>query len=363
MIKKIFLALLVLLLIGLLAITGCNKTGEAAIEGKVETIEEQIEEVKEEIIEPEEEIVIEPEEYEEIDKLSNVLQKASQAIVLVRFLFEETDEASGMSMGSLSTGTIYTEDGYIITSDRGLGNIKEISVTLPDGTQLPGDLVGEDKNTTIVIIKIDAQNLESLDFTTFEDIKVGEAVLSISKPFGGALDFPQGFVTATGVFITFSPDTLPFVDLIQTDIEAKPGFAGGVLVNMNGSVIGINSLGMGAGGGKSLLFATPSSIATNIANQIIEYGRAIIPFLGVEMGISDSDISGVSVVGLVENTPAVEADLKVEDIIVEIDRVEVKDPYQLYGQILRKNVGDLVKLKIYRDGDYITLEVNLMERP
>jgi len=363
-----------LIIITVLLLISCrsDKSESAEIEQTVadEKIEEQAEEAIEETTDEKptskEQIAIEQEEYEEIESLSNILQKASQATVGLTFKLDKAEDESGSSfVEAVTTGIIYSKDGYIITSFTISEDIEKITVTLPDGTQLPGDLVGVDKNTTIAVIKINAQNLESLEFGTNEDVNVGEAVISINKPFGGEMDFSQGFVTATDQNITMSQDAFPLVDLIKTDIEVETiAGGGGFLVNMQGIVIGINSFMVPSGNSEKFLSLTlPSSIATNIADQIIRYGEAKIPYIGIEMGQSEGDILGVKVVGLTNNSPATNAGVEVGDIIVEFDGIEVKDPSQLYGQILRKNVGDLVQLKIYRDGAYVTLSINLVEKP
>jgi len=363
-----------LIIITVLLLISCrsDKSESAEIEQTVadEKIEEQAEEAIEETTDEKptskEQIAIEQEEYEEIESLSNILQKASQATVGLTFKLDKAEDESGSSfVEAVTTGIIYSKDGYIITSFTISEDIEKITVTLPDGTQLPGDLVGVDKNTTIAVIKINAQNLESLEFGTNEDVNVGEAVISINKPFGGEMDFSQGFVTATDQNITMSQDAFPLVDLIKTDIEVETiAGGGGFLVNMQGIVIGINSFMVPSGNSEKFLSLTlPSSIATNIADQIIRYGEAKIPYIGIEMGQSEGDILGVKVVGLTNNSPATNAGVEVGDIIIEFDGIEVKDPSQLYGQILRKNVGDLVQLKIYRDGAYVTLSINLVEKP
>ena len=299
------------------------------------------------------------EKYKEIDKISLVLQKVSPSVVNIEFEFDSKDGSNGVG---LLSGTIFTNDGYIITVNPNVEKLKKITVTLQDGTQLPGDLIGEDRNTNIAVIKIDAQNPESPVLTSAEDVKVGEIVLSMSRPFGKELNFSQGFVLGTGINITISPDTPTLVDLIKTDTEGKPGTAGGPLVTMEGSIIGINSLMMpSADSEKFSILAMPSDIALNIANQIIKYGKSRIPSIGIEIVANTTNIKGIYVKNVAENSPAIKAGIKIGDIITEFDGVEVKDPFQFIGQILRKNVGDLVQLKIYRDGDYITLDLRLEE--
>lgn len=364
---KLFLILLCLVFITF-SISCFNQASrkETAIETKKTTDEKPEEQPKEaegETTVLEEEPLVESEECEEIDSLSNILQKASQAIVWLTFKLDKAEDESDSSfVEDGNTGVIYSKDGYIITSFTTSEDIEKITVTLPDGTQLPGDLVGGDKNTTIAVIKINTQNMESLEFSTNEDVNVGEAVISISKPFGREMDFSQGFVTATGQSITMSPDTLPLVDLIKTDIEGKLGAGGGFLVNMEGSLIGINAIMVRSGDSEKFLsLAIPSSIATNIADQIISYGEAKIPDIGIEMGENNTAVVGVYIQSVVEGSPAEEAGLKSGDIIAEFNYKKIQTPYELLAQMLKHNVGDIVKLKLFKDEVYTTLDINLVE--
>jgi len=167
--KLIFISLL---LIALILFVSCKEEPVVVEEEQEEekqeesaetTTNETEEETKEEVpvIEtPEEEITIESGKYEEIDKLSSVLQKASKAIVSITWKGEAEDiYGNSHSAEAINTGIVYSKDGYIITSFTTLGKIEKITVTIPDGTEFSGDLVGMDENTTISVIKIDAQNL------------------------------------------------------------------------------------------------------------------------------------------------------------------------------------------------------------
>ncbi|MBA7564842.1 Periplasmic serine endoprotease DegP [subsurface metagenome] len=154
------------------------------------------------------------------------------------------------------------------------------------------------------------------------------------------------------------------VNLIQTDAAINQGNSGGPLVNSAGKVIGINTLILSPSGASAGIgFAIPSDTVVNIAEQIIKYGKARIPFVGVLMGENKADIIGVYIENTIEGSPAENAGIKSGDIITEFDGIEVKTSFDLLGQILRRNVEDVVNIKIYRDGEYLNITLELVESP
>ncbi|MCX6722543.1 MAG: PDZ domain-containing protein, partial [Candidatus Staskawiczbacteria bacterium] len=172
----------------------------------------------------------------------------------------------------------------------------------------------------------------------------------------------QGVVSALGRDITVSADSYPMVDLIQTDAAINPGNSGGPLVNSSGQVIGVNTIIYSTSGTSSGIgFAIPSDTALNIAKQIVKYGKAKTPFMGIEMGQNDSNIKGVYVKSVTAGKPAEKAGIKSGDIITEFNKEKIETPYQILAQIVRHNVGDNITLKISRDGKIIDINLTLGE--
>jgi len=299
------------------------------------------------------------------EAISEIAKKVTPSVVNIRVKVKQEDIfGNEILTEGLGSGVIYTEDGYIITNNHVAGQAEELLVKLSDGSEYPAELVGADQNTDVAVIKIDAQGLPAADFTSIENVEVGEIAIAIGSPFGLEQTVTMGVVSAKGRDIAISTDTLPMVDLIQTDAAINQGNSGGPLVNSAGQVIGINTLilspsGTSAGVG----FAIPSDTAINIAQQLIRYGRARVPFMGIEMGENPTEVIGVYISSVMKGYPAEEAGVKSGDIIVEFNGVEVKTPYELLAQILRHNVGDGIELKIYRDGGYLTLRLTLVEAP
>ena len=299
------------------------------------------------------------------EAISQLAQKVMPSIVNIRVKVMQKDYfGNQQEQEGVGSGVIYSSDGYIITNNHVAGNAIEMFVTLSDGTEYPAKLIGADANTDIAVIKIEAQNLKPAIFTSIENVKVGEIAIALGSPFGLQKSVTIGVISALGREIAVSADTLPMVDLIQTDATINPGNSGGPLVNSEGQVIGINTMiystsGSSAGVG----FSIPIDTATNIASQIIKYGKAKLPVMGIEMGDNTTDTKGVFVKTVTSGYPAEKAGIKSGDIITELNGKKVETQYELFAQILRQNVGDSLSVKVYRQGSYLTFNVGLVERP
>lgn len=303
---------------------------------------------------------------EEFDKAINeVVEGITPSVVNIRVtikvqdIFGQIQEEEG-----IGSGVIYTEDGYIITNNHVAGGAEELLVTLYDGSEYPAELVGADENTDVAVIKIETDGLKAASFTSIDSAKVGDLVIAVGSPFGLQQTVTTGVISAKGRDISVSQETLPMVNLIQTDAAINQGNSGGPLVNSAGQVIGINTLIFSPSGASAGIgFAIPSDTVVNIAEQIIKFGKARIPFIGIEMEENKTDIIGVYIKNTTEGYPAEKAGIKSGDIITEFDGVEVQNPLELIAQILRRDVGDVVNIKIYRDGEYLNITLELVESP
>lgn len=297
--------------------------------------------------------------------ISRVVKEVGPSVVNIKVVVkQEGVYGQELLAEGLGSGVIYKEDGYVVTNNHVAGNAEELTVTLSDGTEYPAELIGADENTDVAVIKIDAQNLTPARITSIENIEVGEIAIAIGSPFGLEQSVTMGVISALGRDIAISSDTLPMVDLIQTDAAINQGNSGGPLVNSAGQVIGINTLIFSPSGTNlGIGFAIPSDTAFNIANQIIQHGRARIPFMGIEMGPNETEIIGVYIQSVMEGYPAEGAGVIEGDVVTEIDGKAIETPYQLLAQMLRHNVGDVIELSIYRGSEYLTLSLELVETP
>ncbi|HEY5500873.1 MAG TPA: trypsin-like peptidase domain-containing protein, partial [Candidatus Humimicrobiaceae bacterium] len=295
------------------------------------------------------------------DDITKLVEEVTPSVVNIAVKVRVSDGSLSEGVGS---GVIFSEDGYIITNNHVVGEAEEIIVRTGDGKEYVAKLVGKNADTDIAVIKINENNLKKASFTSIKNVKVGEIVIAVGSPFAIEQTVTMGVVSAKGREIAVSNDTLPMVDLIQTDTAINPGNSGGPLINIAGQVIGINTLiyspsGTNAGIG----FAIPSDTSINIAGQIIKYGRAMIPYMGIEMGENTSGVEGVFVSAAIKGFPADNAGMKSGDIITKFDGEPLRTNFELLAQMLRHNVADTVQIEVYRSGSILNLKVTLAESP
>src|SRR3989304_1729762 len=297
--------------------------------------------------------------------VSGVADKIKPSVVNIKVTVDQRDIFGNVQTGEgVGSGVIYSSDGYIITNNHVAGNAKELVVTLNDGTEYPAKLIGTDKNTDIAVIKIEATNLVPAEFTPTENVKVGELAIAVGSPFGLKQSVTVGVVSAIGRDVSVSSDSLPMVDLIQTDAAINPGNSGGALVNSDGQVLGIKSMiYLTSGSNAGIGFAIPGDTALNIAKQLIENGVAKTPFIGIEMGENTTDIKGVYIKSVTTGYPAGEAGIKAGDIITSFGGTAVESPLELVSQIITRNVGDQVGISVNRNGESVELTLIIGEKP
>ena len=362
-----FLTVIILTLVVGFLLSGCIMIKPEVMNEQIKKLEEKMEEKIEEAKKMPRDFLNSQGSYLQQfnSEVSLLVEAVNPSVVAITVTVMQQDffgnEALAEGVGS---GVIYSEDGYIITNSHVAGNAVELLVTLYNGSNYKASLVGASPETDIAVIKIDAPDLKPATFASIEDQNVGDFVIAIGSPFGIQQTVTTGIISGKNRSISVASDQLPIVDLIQTDAAINPGNSGGPLINIYGEVIGINTLifspsGANAGVG----FAIPTDTAINIAKQIIKYGEARIPFMGIKMGINKTEIPGVFIQAVIPNTPAAKTGLKSGDIIVEFNGVEIKTPFDILTQIIRKNCGDIVSLKIYRNGSYLDYNLQLEQCP
>lgn len=294
------------------------------------------------------------------------------------------------------SGFIVTEDGYVMTNNHVVEDAEEIIVILQDGRTFGAEIVGLDPTTDVAVIRIDGDNLQPVSLGSSAGVRVGEWVLAIGNPgFGtqsggsGSLDYTvtAGIVSARGRSLDLirrelqqdardGSDVQPgfaIEDFIQTDAVINPGNSGGPMVNLRGQVVGINSAiasqtGFYVGYG----FAIPIDLAHRIMEDLVAYGRVRRAYLGIRMeSVRPEDaeqyglreIAGALVQEVVENTPASEAGLAREDVIVAVDGDPVRTANDLQHKIALRAPGERVPISVYRDGREMEITVRLGEAP
>ena len=243
----------------------------------------------------------------------------------------------------------------------------KIMVVLKDETQHDAKVVGLDPVTDIALIKVDIKkSLPTVQLGSSADLRVGEWVAAIGSPFGLEYTVTAGIVSAKGRVIGSGP----YDDFIQTDASINPGNSGGPLINMQGEVVGINT--MIIAGGQGIGFAIPVDQVKGIISQLKSDGEVTRGWLGVTIQDLKGDLaeyygidgkSGVMVADVVAGDPADKAGIKPKDIITKVNGKKIATSRDLTNLAARLGVGDTAKVTILRDGKQKTLLVKIGKRP
>ncbi len=267
------------------------------------------------------------------------------------------------------SGVIISKDGYIITNNHVIENAKTLEITLNDKRKYKAKIIGADKNTDIALVKIEATDLPYIPFGNSDNIKVGEWVLAVGNPFNLASTVTAGIISAKGRDININKSNRAIDSFIQTDAVVNPGNSGGALVNTRGELIGINSaIESLTGSYMGYSFAVPSNIAKKVIEDMMLYGHVQRAYLGVNVvdlnadSAKKYDISnteGVLIVNVLDNGAAKKAGLKKNDVILKMDNVDIKKYADLTGFLGSKRPGDIVKIKVLREGVEKTMSLKL----
>jgi len=265
------------------------------------------------------------------------------------------------------SGFIIDPSGYIVTNNHVVADADKITVILKDETRHGAEVVGRDPVTDIALIKIDTKkSLTTVELGSSADLRVGEWVAAIGSPFGLDYTVTAGIVSAKGRVIGSGP----YDDFIQTDASINPGNSGGPLINMQGKVVGINT--MIIAGGQGIGFAIPVDQAKTIVSQLKSAGQVTRGWLGVTIQDLKGDLaeyygvdgtSGVMVVDVVPGDPADKGGVKPQDIIMTVNGQKIASSRDLTNLAAGLAVGDTAEVTILRDGTPKTLAIKIGKRP
>ena len=261
--------------------------------------------------------------------------------------------------------------GYVLTNAHVVENASSIEVTTKDNRQLKARLIGRDPDTDIAVLQIPTGGLTAVPIGDSDRLQVGDFVLAIGNPFGLGQTVTSGIVSALGRRGLGIED---YEDFIQTDASINPGNSGGALINLHGSLIGINTaiLSGQGGGNQGIGFAIPINLARNVMNQLVEHGKVTRGYLGVhiqdvtpalakQFGLNQG--GGVLIGDVSPDTPASRAGLKSGDVVLEVNGQPVQAANQLQVQISQMSPGSSIRMKIWRDGKAQDFTVTLGELP
>jgi serine protease Do len=271
--------------------------------------------------------------------------------------------------GSLGSGFIISNDGYILTNDHVVDQMDTITVILDDQREYTAKLVGSDERSDLALLKIDAKDLPTLTLAKNETLKVGQWVIAIGSPFGLDYSASAGIISAIGRSIPSARSESNYVPFIQTDVAINPGNSGGPLFNMDGEVVGINSqIYSPSGGSVGLSFAIPASLAIDVVAQLKDKGRVDRGWLGVMIQDVDKDLAsslgmnkpvGALISEVDSEGPAAKSGLKAGDLIIKFNGNDVHTSSDLPYLVGRTAPKSKVPVVIMRKGKEQSLNVTV----
>jgi S1-C subfamily serine protease len=267
--------------------------------------------------------------------------------------------------GGSGSGFIFTPDGMVLTNSHVVHDAESIQVTLSDGRSYAARLIGDDPDTDLAVINIDAPNLSSIGFADSGAIQVGQLVIAIGNPYGFQYTVTAGVVS--NLARSFRSQTGRLIDgVIQTDAALNPGNSGGPLLNSRGQVIGVNTAIIPAAQG--ICFAIPGNTAQFVAGRLIRDGRIRRSFIGV--GGQNVPLhrrivryfrlaaeTGVLVVGLEKNGPAERAGIQEGDILIEVDGKPMPGIDDLHRLLTAERSGEPMTITLIRRTEKLDVRV------
>jgi serine protease Do len=273
----------------------------------------------------------------------------------------------GDDSGAYATGIILSEDGYILTNQHVVANQSYAQVTTADNVSYDALLVGEDPNTDLALLKIDAEGLTPAEFGRSDELVVGDECFAIGNPLGinYRSSFSNGIVSALNRTVNMNDYTMT---LIQTTTALNSGNSGGPLINIYGQVIGVNNMKIMSSETtvEGLGFAIPSTTAQRVANSLARIGSVEHPVIGITCyavtagGQDGAEVNGILVATVDAASDAYAAGLEPGDIIIAIDGQTVEQVSDVNLSAL--HVGDSITLTVYRDGDTFEMTIALVEQ-
>ncbi|MDB2484818.1 Do family serine endopeptidase [Gammaproteobacteria bacterium] len=284
----------------------------------------------------------------------------------------QRQDRAPMQRGAVGSGFLISADGFVITNNHVVEGADQIQVTLNDRRVFDAEVVGLDEPSDIALLKLDAADLPFVEFGDSEAVRVGDWVLAIGSPFGLEFSAAAGIVSAKGRSVPGN-SAYNYMAFIQTDVAINQGNSGGPLFNLEGDVVGINSQILSStGGSNGISFSIPSNVAMNVVAQLKESGAVERGLLGVRMREVDYALAeifdmdrprGAFVDGVIDESPAGNAGVQDEDIIVEFNGHEIEYYTDLPFYVGQYQPGTEAAVRLIRDGEERRLTVVLGSSP
>jgi serine protease Do len=265
-----------------------------------------------------------------------------------------------------------TADGYILTNNHVVDDADSIRVRTGEGKSYLAKVIGADPKTDIAVIKIEATGLTPIPKGNSGDLRVGEMVMAIGSPLSGNLahTVTSGIVSAVGRSNVGLAD---YEDFIQTDAAINPGNSGGALINLDGELVGINAaIASRSGGFEGIGFAVPINMASHVMQSLMASGKVVRGWMGVSIQSINEDVAkamnlastnGALVSDILKDSPAEKAGLESEDIIIKLNKQDIRNSTQLRNQIAETAPGTSVDLVVLRNNREVPITIKLGELP
>lgn len=269
------------------------------------------------------------------------------------------------------SGVIITTDGYVVTNNHVIEGADQIEVTLDDNRQYSAQLVGQDPNTDLALLKIKEKGLPYLQFGNSDTLQIGEWILAVGNPFNLTSTVTKGIVSAKArtIDVPQNKNQMRIEAFIQTDAAVNRGNSGGALVNLKGELVGINTaIATNTGNFTGYSFAIPASIVKKITDDLKKYGAVQRAMLGISIRDVDANlaekeklkrVSGIYINDVSKNGAAAAAGIQPGDVIVAINGNKVKNTSQIQEQVARYKPNDKVRITYYRKSQEKTVTVTL----
>ncbi len=311
--------------------------------------------------------------YEENSAIIDAISKTKEAILSVQTVrLEEGFFFRAIPTRGTGSGVLISPQGLVITNNHVVDGATLIEVVTLDGEKYEVEVLGKDAISDIAVLKIKSTDVKSFPYVKWADsnsIKVGQRVIAIGNPYGLSHTVTTGVVSAIDRSIEVNSGRL-IVGLIQTDAAINPGNSGGPLIDLNGNVLGINTAIIE--GAQGIGFSVSSNVAQKVTEDILTFGEAVWPWLGIFGQTVDDAISksenlkvnyGVIIRQIENNTPASQVGLKVGDVIIAINERRVTNMNTLTSIIRSYRVGEEIELEVYKTGDdLVKIKLTLAKR-
>ena len=289
---------------------------------------------------------------------------------LLRQFFGDPLDTGPLRREGLGSGVVVSADGYVLTSNHVIESVDQIEIALADSRKVRARVVGTDPETDLAVLKIEVENLPFITFAQPDQLRVGDVVLAIGNPFGVGQTVTLGIVSGLG---RSQLGITTFENFIQTDAAINPGNSGGALVDVEGSLVGINTaIYSEAGGTQGIGYAIPVSIARQVMEQIVEKGSVTRGWIGVGLQDITAEIAqsfnlptarGVLITQVVRGSPADKGGIKPGDVLLAVNGRPVADSVTMLNMIAALQPGQNATLRLAREQSESDVAVTIGRRP